>query len=158
MPRFILTCCFESLWARLTTGTWNDWANFLLLLIPYHMLKTNFIIQLILEIKLPYYILSLWLCPGMPDHTHLEQPNNICCFMDLYSYPKISFSFLNLFVKYSSLKNPAFWLVLRFLDHNWKTRFFSNIMFLEKVKRPLTFSCWSKKSYISEGIKFFVKS
>ena len=22
-----LTCCFESLWARLTTSTWNDWIN-----------------------------------------------------------------------------------------------------------------------------------
>ena len=46
------------------------------------MLKANFITQLILEIKLVYYILSLWSYPGMSDHTHLKQLNNVCCVMD----------------------------------------------------------------------------
>ena len=40
-----LTCCFESLWACLTTSTWNNWLN--LLLYPYHMQKTNFVSQLL---------------------------------------------------------------------------------------------------------------
>ena len=52
IPMFILTYCFELLWAGVTTSTWNDWTNLLLLLIPYHLRKTNFITQLILEIKL----------------------------------------------------------------------------------------------------------
>ena len=52
IPMFILTCCFESLWARVTPATWNDWINLLLLLIPYHLRETNFMTQLILEIKL----------------------------------------------------------------------------------------------------------
>ena len=38
-----LTCGFESLWGHLSTSTWNDWINLLLLLISYHMQKTNFI-------------------------------------------------------------------------------------------------------------------
>ena len=50
-----LTCCFESLWACLTIFTWNDWINVWLLLLPHHMQKTNFITQLILEIKLTHY-------------------------------------------------------------------------------------------------------
>ena len=54
-----LTCCFESLWTRLATSTWNDWINVILLLLPYHMQKTNFITQLILEIKLTHYLLAL---------------------------------------------------------------------------------------------------
>ena len=54
-----LTCCFESLWTRLATSTWNDWINVILLLLPYHMQKTNFITRLILEIKLTHYWLAL---------------------------------------------------------------------------------------------------
>ena len=50
-----LTCCFESLWASLTTSTWNDWINVWLLFLPHHMQKTNLITQLILEIKLTHY-------------------------------------------------------------------------------------------------------
>ena len=44
-----LTCCFESLWAHLTTSTWNDWINVWLLLLPHHIQKTNFITQVILR-------------------------------------------------------------------------------------------------------------
>ena len=36
----------------------------------------------------------------------------------------------NLFFVYSSLKNPAFLLALRILDHNSRTRFFPNMLFL----------------------------
>ena len=112
----------------------------LLQLIPYHMQETNFITQLILDIKLNHYLLSFWACRGMSDHTHLKQPTNICCFHGPLVTSKNSASYLNLFVRYSSLKNPAFWLVQRFLDHNWRTRFLPNILFLEKVKIPLTLS------------------
>ena len=41
--RFILTKCFDSIWAPLTAPTWIGWKSLLLLLIPYHMQKTNFI-------------------------------------------------------------------------------------------------------------------
>ena len=71
-PMFILTCCFKSLWACLTIPTWNDWKKLLLLLILYHMQKTNFITQLILKIKLTRYSSLLWACPAMPGHTHLR--------------------------------------------------------------------------------------
>ena len=87
--RFILTCFFESLWAWLTTVNWNDWVNLLLLSIPYHMQKANFLTELIFEIKLAYYLSSLWACLGIPEHTYLKQPTNICYFMDFPSHPKI---------------------------------------------------------------------
>ena len=148
IPRFILTCCFESFWAHMKTPTWTDWTNLLLQLIPYHMQETNFITQLILDIKLNHYLLSFWACRGMSDHTHLKQPTNICCFHGPLVTSKNSASYLNLFVRYSSLKNPAFWLVQRFLDHNSRTRFFPKILFLQKVKIPLTLSYWSKKAHI----------
>ena len=45
------------------------------LLLPYHMQKTNFITQLIVEIKLTYYLLSLWACSGRPEHNHFETVN-----------------------------------------------------------------------------------
>ena len=71
-------------------------------------------------------------------------------FMDLSSH--IEKFIFNLFVRYSSLKNPAFWLALRFLGHNWRTRFFP------KVKGLLTLPCWSQKVYISELIRFLLKA
>ena len=110
----------------------------------------NFITQPVLKIKLTHYSPSLWACLGMPDHTHLKHPTNICCIKDLSSHIQ-KFNF-NLFVRYSSLKNPAFWLALRFLGHNWRTRFFP------KVKGLLTLPCWSQKVYISELIRFLLKA
>lgn len=44
--------CFESLWPYFTKTTWNNWINLLLLQFPNHRQKTNFLTQLILEIKL----------------------------------------------------------------------------------------------------------
>ena len=55
-----LTCCFESLWGRLITSNWNNLMNFLLLLIPSHIQKTNFITQFILEIRLAHYLCHFW--------------------------------------------------------------------------------------------------
>ena len=156
IARFILTCCFESIWGRLTTSTWSDWMNLLLLLIPSHMQKTNFITQLILEIKLAHYLSSLWLSPGMPDHTHLRQPINICYFRGPLVRSENSSSYLNLFVRYSSLMNPAFWLALRFLDHNSRNRFFPNVLFLQKVRRPLKLSYWAHLNFFTKtGIRHF---
>ena len=61
--------CFESLWIRQTTSTWNDWINVLLLLLPHHRQQNNFITQLILEIKLTSYLISL---------CHMGCPPNFC--------------------------------------------------------------------------------
>ena len=101
-----------------------------------------------------HYLLSFWACWGISDHTHLKQPtNNICCFHRPLVTSKNSVSYLNLFLRYSSLKNTAFWLVQRFLDHNWRTRFLPNILFLEKVKTPLALSYWSKKRIIGSSYR-----
>ena len=130
-----LTCSFKSLWAHLTTSTWNDWINLLILLIPLHMPETNFITQLILEIKMTHYLLLLWACRyiNFRYHTHLKQPTIICCFDRPLVICKNSTSYLNLFVRYCSLKYLAFWFVLRFLDHNSRTMFFRNILFCKKT-------------------------
>ena len=47
---------------------------------------------------------------------------------------KNSVSCLKLFVRYSRLKNPAFWLVQRFLDYNSRNRFFPTFCFWRKLK------------------------
>ena len=56
-------------------------------------------------------------------------------------------------MRYCSLKNPAFWLVLRFFYHNSKTRFLPNISLLQKVERSFALSCWRKNAYMN-GIFF----
>ena len=116
MPRFILNCCFESLWVRLTTGTLNDWIQSLLLLIPYHMLKTNFITLAHSWDKaglLPFITL------GMSWHAWPHPLGATKQYLLLYGPLAVSeklTSYLNLFVRYSSLKSPAFWLALRFSE------------------------------------------
>ena len=82
----------------------------------------------------------------MSDHTHLKQPINICCFYESLVTSTNSTLYLNLFLRYSSLKNPAFCLALRFFNHNSRTRFFPNMLFLREVKRSLKLSYWGKKS------------
>ena len=142
-----LTYSFESLWACLTTSTSNNWLNLPPLLIPYHMQKTNFITQLILGIKMTHYLLLLWACCYVNSRylIHLKQPTNISCFHRPLVISKNSTWYPNLFVRYCSLKDPAFWIVLRFMDHNSRTRFSLNMSFLQKVKRSLPLSYWSKK-------------
>ena len=120
--------------------------------VSYDYKKNNFITQLILEIKLTHYFSELWACPDMSDHTHLKQTTNICCFYGTLVTSKNSTKYFYLFVQYCSLKNPAFWLFLRFLDHNWRARLFPNTLFLWKVKGSL------KQKSISEWIRFFVKT
>ena len=55
---------------------------------------------------------------------------------------------------YCSFKNPAFWLVYRFLDHNSKIRFFPDMQFSQKGRRPLALSYSSKKVHMN-GFDFF---
>ena len=148
-PRFILTCCFESLRAYLITTTWNYWINLLLLLIPYHTQKANFIIQHILEIRLNQCFSSLWACSGIPDYTHLKSPTIICYFHGPLFTAKNSTSYLNLSVRCCSLKNPAFWLVLRFSEYSSKIRCCPDILFLLKGKIPLALLYRSKKAYLN---------
>ena len=88
----------------------------------------------------------------MSRHTwpHLLEATNQ--YLLLYGLPvtsKNSTSYLNLFVRYSSLENLAFWLALRFLNHNSRIRFFQNMLFLKKVKKPIdTFVLEQKKNHI----------
>ena len=94
----------------------------------------------------------------MPDHTHLKQATNNCFFHWPLVTSKSQISHLNLLLGYSKLKNPAFWLALRFLDHNSRTRFFPTMLFLEKVKKPLTLLCWGKKNIYIWVDKIFAKT
>ena len=113
------------------------WLKVLLLLLPYHMQKTNFITQLILESKLTHYFLSLWAYSGKPKHSHLKQPTYIWFFLGPLVISKNSTSHLKFFVRYCSLKNPAIWFFFRFLDHNSRTRFFANLLFLQKAQKAI---------------------
>ena len=116
IPMFILTC-FELILVRLTTATWNDRINLLLLLTPYHMQKnrTSFI-----------FVINL----GMSAWPHpLKATIKYLLLYGPLVTSKNSTSYLNFFVRYSSLKNPAFWLAMRFLD-NWRSRFIQNMLFL----------------------------
>ena len=45
-------------------------------MIPYHMQEIKFITQLILDMKLSYYLLLFWACQSMSSHTHLKHPTN----------------------------------------------------------------------------------
>ena len=94
------------------------------------MQKTNFITQLILEIKITYYLLLLWayFYIDFCYRTHLKQQINICCFHRPLVISRNLTSYLNLFVRYCRLRNLAFWIVLRFLDHNSRIRFFLNML------------------------------
>ena len=91
----------------------------------------------------------------MSYHTHFKQPTNICFVHGCLVTYKNSNSYLNSFVRYWSLKNPAVWLVKRFLHHNSRTRFFPGMMFVQKLKRPLVPSYWSKKKHIRMDKIFF---
>ena len=140
-PMFILTCCFKSLWACLTIPTCNDWKKMLLLLILYHMQKTNVITQLILKIKLTRYSSSLWAFRG-----------NICCFHGPLVTSKNSTS-------------AYLWdiLVQRILHSDWLWGFWTIIQepdfsqtccFCQKLKDLWNFHV---KAVISELIRFLLK-
>ena len=100
-----------------------------------------------------HYLQSLWSCPGMSDHNHLKQPTNICCFHIALVTSKNSASYSNLFVRYCTLKNTAFWLVLRFLAHNSRTRFFPNVLFLQDVIFVLKQKAYLHGKYFCQNSK-----
>ena len=84
------------------------WLRVLLLLLPYHMQKTNFITQRILEIKLTIcchfeHVKACLTTPTWSSQLILS------AFLDLLSYPKIQLHISSFFVRYCGLKNPAFW-------------------------------------------------
>ena len=86
----LLTCKKSNLSFWITLGTSDHfhlkWLKVILLLVPYHMQKTKFLTQLILEVKLTHYLLSFWECLVVPEHTHLKQPTNIYCFFWTFSH------------------------------------------------------------------------
>ena len=127
--------------------TWDhsNWINLLLTLISYHLQKANFITQIILEIKLTHkYLSSLSACPGIPDHTYVKQETNICCFHGslVTSWIFCTSSYLWDIVLW------RVWLVLRFLDHNSRARFFPKMLFSQNFNRPFAFLYWSQKAYL----------
>ena len=134
----LLTCkkSNSSLWITLGTSDHFHlkWLKVLLLLVPYHMQKPNFLTQLILEVKLTHYLLSFWECLVVPEHTHLKQPTNIYCFFGPLVISKNSSSYLKFFVRHCGLMNPVFWFVLRFFGP-LKNQIFANILFFQKVKK-----------------------
>ena len=131
----LLTCKKSNLSFWITLGTsdpfYLKWLKVLLLLVPCHMQKTNFLTQLILEVKLTHYLLSFWECLAVPEHTHLKQPTNIYCFFGPLIISKNSSSYLKFFVRHCGLMNPVFWFVLRFLVHS-RTRFLQTYYFFKK--------------------------
>ena len=62
---------------------------------------------------------------------------------------KNSTSYLKFFVRYCGLKNPAFWFVSRFFNHNSRTRFLQTFCFSKRYKKNFNTSCWSKKAYLN---------
>lgn len=72
------------------------------------------------------------------DHIHLNWLHKFVASMNrvLIKYSN-SASHLNLFVRYCSWKNPAFWSVQRFLGSNSRTTFLPRMLFLQKVRRAL---------------------
>ena len=76
-------------------------------------------------------------------------------FMDL-STSHNSTSYLNLIVRYYSLKDLALWLVLRFLNYNSRTRFFPKHLVFEKKLKIMGIFVFKQKS-ISEWIGFLQK-
>ena len=82
----------------------------------------------------------------MSRHAHLKQPTNICCFHGPLVTSKNSTSYLNLLLRHSSLKNPAFWLALRFLNH--KPDFSQTCCFCKRSKDHWHFHDEAKNIYI----------
>ena len=118
---------------------------------------TNFTGQIIVQMKLTHYF---DITVGMPRHAWphpLEMIEYVCCFYVCLITYKNSTSYLNSFVRYCSLKNLAFWLAWRFMDHNSRTSFFPHMQFFWKVGWPLVLSN-SSKQIIYEWVRFFVKT
>ena len=119
--------------------------------LPHAKKLTNFITQLILEIKLTHYFLSLWACSAILEHTHLNQPTNIQCFLGPLIMSKNSSSYVKFFLRYCGLKNPVFLFVLSFLDYNSRTRFLQTCCFSIKCKKKnhWDFVCSRRKAHLN---------
>ena len=116
---------FEHIWPLPLEINWV-----LLLLLPYHMQKTNFITPLVLEIKLTHYLLPIWACSGMPEHTHWKQPTNT------YTARKTIFSFSKWFEK-MVFRKKSHWNMI-FLVLSGKTIFLfpeSMILFFRQKRK-----------------------
>ena len=83
IPTVIACFCWSlpirKIWITLDTSDHFHlkWLKVLLLFLPYHMQKTNFITQLLLKIKLTHSLLPLWTFSDILEHTHLKQRTNI---------------------------------------------------------------------------------
>lgn len=104
--------------------------------------------------KITQYLSSLWANRDVPSHIYLKWQSK---FVALLMYNCIQkFHFIpQPFVRYCRLKNPVFWLVCRFLDHNTRIKFFSKTRFLQKVRIPLVLSYLNKELHMKERIRFF---
>ena len=79
----------------------------------------------------------------------------ICCFYGyLITYKNSTLQF-NSFVEHSSLKNPALWLVWKFLDHNSCTSFSPVTWTFKNVRRSFALSYASKKKVHMNWLDFF---
>ena len=85
----------------------------------------------------------------MPYNIHLKWLSVFRCFYKRLTTYKNSSSYLSLFVRYCDLKNDAFWLVKSSLDHYSRTRLFSKMQYLQKVRRLLVLSFSSKKNQMN---------
>ena len=90
----------------------------------------------------------------MLNHIHLKYLD-LLLLLTLTTYTN-STSYLNSFGRYCSLKNPAFWLVKRFLELNLRARFFPDTWFLQKVADHYYFHIQVKKVHLN-GSDFLLK-
>ena len=109
------------------------WLKVLLLLLPYDMQKTNFITQLILEIKLTIccHFGHVQACMSTPTWS---RQLILSAFLDLWSYPKIQLHTWN-FCEILWFKESCIWIL--FLDHNSRTAFLQTCCLGKKYKKNI---------------------
>ena len=136
-----LTCCFESLWTRLTTSTWNDWKCYFYCFLTTCK-KTNFITQLILEITLTicFHFGHVQACLSTPTWS-----NQLILFWTSNHIQKFNF-IPHVFCEILWFKESC---ILRFLDHSSRTRFLQICCFGIKYKKNIGTLCWNKKKYLN---------
>ena len=83
----------------------------------------------------------------MLNHIHLKYLD-LLLLLTLTTYTN-STSYLNSFGRYCSLKNPAFWLFKRFLELNWRARFFPDTWFLQRAADRYYFHIQVKKVHLN---------
>ena len=81
----------------------------------------------------------------MSDHIHSIYD----AFMELWRHPKIKLHiYLNLFVRYSSSRNPEFYSVLRILKCSSRTIVFRNTLFFAKSEEAIGTVVLKRKKHI----------